>query len=69
LKSIEHAFVCRQPAINKRADIPEARAQLIAKIRSLLTDTDKEFFLSFKDGNPNWKLLGIEVAEKLPAVQ
>ena len=50
-------------------ELYEARSQLIAKIRSLLTDTDKEFFLSFKSGNPDWKLLGIEVAEKLPAVQ
>jgi predicted nucleotidyltransferase component of viral defense system len=50
-------------------ELYDVRSQLIAKIRSLLTDIDKEFFLSFKSGNPDWKLLGIEVAEKLPAVQ
>ena len=50
-------------------ELYEARAQLIAKIRSLLSSTDKEFLLSFKSGEPNWKLLDIEMAEKLPAVQ
>jgi hypothetical protein len=45
------------------------RSRLIAKIRRLLTGADKEFFLSFKSGNPNWKLLDIDVARKLPAVQ
>jgi len=42
------------------------QAELLVRI---LPFTDKEFFLSFKSGNPDWKLLGIEVAEKLSAVQ
>jgi len=45
------------------------RKELIAKIRSSLTPAEREFLVSFKERKPEWKLLGVEGAERLPAVR
>ncbi len=34
-----------------------------------ITDEEKEFLMSFKKGEPNWKLISIRELEKLPGVQ
>ncbi len=34
-----------------------------------LTDDQRQFLLSFKARHPQWNLLGIEGADKLPAVR
>jgi predicted nucleotidyltransferase component of viral defense system len=47
----------------------EARGQLIAKIVGEMPDAHRRFLLSFKTGDPDWQLLGIPHAEKLPAVR
>jgi len=49
-------------------DLIEARKTLVNKINKQLTSDEKEFLLSFKRGEPAWKLIGLEKAEKLPAV-
>lgn len=42
---------------------------LLKELAKQFTDSDKEFLLSVKRGEPDWKLLDIESVEQLPAVQ
>jgi len=42
---------------------------LVKTIYDHITDGDKEFLLSFKKGNPNWRHLGIDHIEHLPSVR
>ena len=49
--------------------LERTRAQLVDQIRSGLSDQDKEFLLSVKQGTPNWSLLGVPHAAELPAVR
>jgi hypothetical protein len=50
-------------------DLVEAREELIETLRKELTDDEKAFLVSLKEGQPKWSLMGIEGIEKLPAVQ
>lgn len=43
--------------------------RLVKTLHSNLTDADKAFLLSFKEGNPNWGHLGIGHIEQLPSVR
>lgn len=45
------------------------RDQLIASLTKDLTENERIFLLSIKEGAPNWGLLGVVGAEKLPAIQ
>ncbi|HAZ07372.1 MAG TPA: hypothetical protein DCZ01_02365 [Elusimicrobia bacterium] len=47
----------------------DARERLIAQLKSSLTEQEKRFLLSVKDGKPDWALLGLDGVERLPAVQ
>ena len=47
----------------------DTRDLLIDEINKALSGRDKEFLLSFKSGDPDWELLSIKNARKLPAVQ
>lgn len=47
----------------------DTREQLIATITEGMTDAHREFLISFKQGNPDWSLLGIDHAVDLPAVK
>lgn len=47
----------------------EARTALIVAIKSGLTKDEKKFLLSLKQGQPDWPLLGLPAAEKLPGIQ
>lgn len=47
------------------ATLPRLRNEL----HSHLTDDDKAFLLSFKEGKPNWAYLSIEHLEQLPSVR
>ncbi len=46
-----------------------ARAQLIERINADLTRAEREFLLSLKQGDPQWDLLGLPGAERLPGPQ
>lgn len=46
----------------------ETRKSLIDIIKNNLTNTEKEFLLSFKNAEPNWSLLSLENIDKLPAI-
>ncbi len=50
-------------------DLVKARENLIQTLRKELTNDEKAFLLSLKEGQPKWSLMGIEGMEKLPAVQ
>lgn len=47
----------------------ETRERLAAEIRSRLDDPLKRFLMSVQSGKPDWDLLGVEGAERFPAVQ
>lgn len=50
-------------------DLIGARESLIVKIHTDLTVEERQFLVSIKSGDPDWKILGIEGLEKLPAIQ
>ena len=50
-------------------DLIAAREALIETVKNALTDDEKTFLISLKEGHPKWTLMGIEGIEKLPAVQ
>jgi len=50
-------------------DLNLARTELVKAIRNGLTDNERRFILSVKRGDPDWKLLGVEGVDRLPAVQ
>jgi mitochondrial fission protein ELM1 len=50
-------------------DFERTRIQLIEEIQSKLTNDDRSFLLSFKNGVPDWGKLPIKKVNELPAVQ
>ncbi|MGE5456814.1 MAG: nucleotidyl transferase AbiEii/AbiGii toxin family protein [Methanococcaceae archaeon] len=50
-------------------DFESTRKQLIEKVNSSLTKTDRAFLLSFKSGKPDWDLYPVPGLKDLPAVQ
>lgn len=50
-------------------DLKEVQAQLPSLIAKKLTDSDREFLLSFKRAEPNWNLISIPHLKELPGVQ
>ena len=50
-------------------ELEQARTNLIAALYDQIGEQEKAFLMSFKRGNPQWELLGVEHAAKLPAVR
>ena len=50
-------------------DLIETREKLFRVVLENLTDDNKKFLMSFKRGNPDWELLGLDNVSRLPAVQ
>lgn len=50
-------------------DFEETRERLLQDIKAKLTNDDKVFLLSFKQGTPDWAKFALPDIEKLPAVQ
>ena len=50
-------------------DLVEARENLIETLKKELTNDEKAFLMSLKEGQPKWGLMGIKGIENLPAVQ
>jgi Nucleotidyl transferase AbiEii toxin, Type IV TA system len=50
-------------------DLIQAREQLIADIVGKMPEDHKKFLVSLKKGEPEWKRLGVDGAETLPAVR
>ena len=51
------------------ADLEAARTQLFEWAASTLTDNERRFLLSIKQGEPDWALLPFERLDKWPAIQ
>jgi predicted nucleotidyltransferase component of viral defense system len=50
-------------------DFEETRAKLINDLRSLLTEEDKRFLVSFESGQPEWNVYEFEYFKDYPSVQ
>ncbi|NOX87436.1 MAG: nucleotidyl transferase AbiEii/AbiGii toxin family protein [Calditrichaeota bacterium] len=50
-------------------ELIETRDKLIEGIKRILTKNDKEFLISVKSGEPDWKKFPIDHIKELPAVQ
>ncbi|MEO8595362.1 MAG: nucleotidyl transferase AbiEii/AbiGii toxin family protein [Candidatus Solibacter sp.] len=53
----------------KLDDLLQTREEFIAELVGKMPEEHRRFLISFKEGMPEWGLLGIPHAEKLPAVQ
>ncbi|MBA3814511.1 MAG: nucleotidyl transferase AbiEii/AbiGii toxin family protein [Alphaproteobacteria bacterium] len=49
--------------------LEETRDQIFSLIKNSFTDQDKQFFMSFKKGEPVWDLFPIENAQNFPSVK
>jgi hypothetical protein len=49
------------------SDYVATRSKLFCAILKSLSQKDRRFLISFKEGKPDWELLGVESASKLPA--
>lgn len=49
-------------------DFEATRERLVEKINHALTDAERKFLISFKTGEPDWKLYPIAGIENMPAV-
>lgn len=50
-------------------ELEDARETLINQIDKGLTDNERKFLITFKSGEPDWKLLGVREAEHFPAIK
>jgi predicted nucleotidyltransferase component of viral defense system len=50
-------------------DLIAARERLLETVKNDLTEDEKAFLVSLKEGQPKWSKIGIEGIEKLPAIQ
>jgi predicted nucleotidyltransferase component of viral defense system len=50
-------------------DLIAVRETLIDTLKKELTNEEKAFLVSLKEGQPRWNLMGLEGIEKLPAIQ
>ena len=51
------------------AELETVRERLVTFIHQGLSDTEKDFLLSFKNREPNWMLLGLKGVSELPAIK
>ena len=50
-------------------DLIAARETLIATLKKELTNNERAFLISLKEGQPKWSLMELEGIERLPAIQ
>lgn len=71
-KDIAHEFEHGFDGMTEQAvsieDLLEAREDMVAHVIRDMPGDHREFLISFERGEPDWRLLGLETAEKLPAV-
>ncbi len=54
MEALENQFKGMSDVEFSYADYEEARINLLSQINVALTETDKDFILSFEDGTPDW---------------
>lgn len=50
-------------------ELVEVRGQLVDTIRNTLTENEKKFLLSIKQGEPDWSLMPVTGIDQLPGIQ
>lgn len=65
----ESEFAGMTVAEVKYNDLIAARETLIETLKKELTNDEKAFLVSLKEGQPKWSALGVAGIEKLPAIQ
>ncbi|MCX5794867.1 MAG: nucleotidyl transferase AbiEii/AbiGii toxin family protein [Elusimicrobia bacterium] len=50
-------------------ELVETRERLIVRLRADLTDAERKFLVSIKEGQPDWDLMGLPGIENMPAIQ
>ena len=65
----ENEFAGMTASETRYDELIAARESLITTLSQQLTQPEKDFLLSLKQGEPQWSLLGLEGIEKLPALQ
>ena len=53
----------------KLEELEAARAQLLTWVRTALTENERKFLLTMKQGEPNWNLMPFDHIKQLPAIQ
>ncbi len=48
--------------------LEETRERLVREVHARLSDDQRQFLMSFKSGKPDWSLLQVPDAAKMPAV-
>jgi len=73
LKNIESVYNSQFLGMTKNrvelADLIGIQHSLPRRLIAELDDSEREFLLSLKRGNPEWELLGIDHLDKLPAIK
>ena len=67
--ALENQFAGMSDIPFEYADYLSARIALLDMVNSSLTDTDKEFLLSFEMGEPDWDKCSVGDLSKYPSVQ
>lgn len=72
MKEIKSAYEAEfQGMVNEDVSYEEllkVRSILVDLIKKILTRDEKDFLISFKSGDPDWNLLGLDGIKNLPAV-
>ena len=50
-------------------ELEAARTQLLAWVRTALTEDERKFLLAIKQGEPDWDLMPFDHIEQLPAIR
>lgn len=50
-------------------ELENTRIELVNVINKALTERDRQFIISFKEGNPMWELLGVDGIQNMPAIK
>lgn len=70
LKEIfETSFARMTQHVVSLGQLEKTRETLIEKLQKDINDNEKRFLISFKEGKPEWDLLGVPGAETLPGPQ
>lgn len=65
----EHEFTGMVAEHVEYGELVEVRERLIDTIRNTVTEYEKKFLLSIKQGQPDWELVPITGIDQLPAIQ
>jgi predicted nucleotidyltransferase component of viral defense system len=68
-QALENQFKGMSDVLFDYADFEAARKDLIEKINQNLANIDREFFLSFESGNPDWEKCCVGDLSSFPAMQ